>query len=67
MSVLFLHLTMQTFVEMNEHYVFESNIRKHLGGKGSINKRITKTLEENPHDFFEWNNGITITVDECTL
>jgi len=55
------------FVEMNEHYVFESNIRKHLGGKGSINKRITKTLEENPHDFFEWNNGITITVDNYSM
>jgi len=34
------------FVERNEHYVFESNIRKHLGGKGSINKGITKTLEK---------------------
>ena len=44
-------------------YAFESNIRKHLGGKGSINKGITKTLEEDPHKFFEWNNGITITVD----
>ena len=53
------------FVERNEHYVFESNIRKHLGGKGSINKGITKTLEENPHNLFEWNNGITITADEC--
>jgi len=55
------------FVEMNEHYVFESNIRKHLGGKGSINKGITKTLEENPHNFFEWNNGITITVDNYSI
>jgi len=55
------------FVERNEHYVFESNIRKHLGGKGSINKGITKTLEENPHNFFEWNNGITITVDNYSM
>jgi len=55
------------FVERNEHYVFESNIRKHLGGKGSINKGITKTLEENPHNFFEWNNGITITVDNYSI
>jgi len=55
------------FVEINERYVFESNIRKHLGGKGSINKRITKTLEENPHNFFEWNNGITITVDNYSM
>ncbi len=51
------------FVERNEHYAFESNIRKHLGGKGSINKGIIKTLEEYSHNFFEWNNGITITVD----
>jgi len=55
------------FVERNEHYVFESNIRKHLGGKGSINKGITKTLEEDPHKFFEWNNGITITVDNYSM
>jgi len=55
------------FVERNEHYEFESNIRKHLGGKGSINKGITKTLEENPHNFFEWNNGITITVDNYSI
>ena len=55
------------FVERNEHYVFESNIRKHLGGKGSINKGITKTLEEHPHNFFEWNNGITITVDNYSM
>ena len=54
-------------VEKNEHYIFESNIRKHLGGKGSINKKISKTLEEEPHNFFEWNNGITITVDDVTI
>jgi len=55
------------FVERNEHYAFESNIRKHLGGKGSINKGITKTLEEDPHNFFEWNNGVTITVDNYSM
>jgi len=51
------------FVERNEHYIYESNIRKHLGGKGSINKKIAKTLQDEPHNFFEWNNGVTITVD----
>jgi len=55
------------FVERNEHYAFESNIRKHLGGKGSINKGITKTLEDHPHNFFEWNNGVTITVDNYSI
>ena len=54
-------------VEKNEHYIFESNIMKHLGGKGSINKKISKTLEDNPDNFFEWNNGITITVDDVTI
>ena len=54
-------------VEKNEHYIFESNIRKHLGGKGSINKKISKTLEEDPRNFFEWNNGITITVDDISI
>ena len=46
---------------------FESNIRKHLGGKGSINKKISTTLEDDPHQFFEWNNGITITVDDVSI
>ena len=54
-------------VEKNEHYIFESNIRKHLGGKGSINKKISKTLEYDPQNFFEWNNGITITVDDVSI
>jgi hypothetical protein len=54
-------------VEKNEHYIFESNIRKHLGGKGSINKKISKTLDDDPHNFFEWNNGITITVDDVSI
>ena len=54
-------------VEKNEHYIFESNIRKHLGGKGSINKKISTTLEDDPHNFFEWNNGITITVDDVSI
>ena len=54
-------------VEKNEHYIFESNIRKHLGGKGSINKKISNTLEDDPHNFFEWNNGITITVDDVSI
>ena len=54
-------------VEKNEHYIFESNIRKHLGGKGSINKKISTTLEDDPHQFFEWNNGITITVDDVSI
>jgi hypothetical protein len=54
-------------VEKNEHYIFESNIRKHLGGKGSINKKISRTLEEDPRHFFEWNNGITITADDVSI
>ena len=54
-------------VEKNEHYIFESNIRKHLGGKGSINKKISTTLEDDPQNFFEWNNGITITVDDVSI
>ena len=54
-------------VEKNEHYIFESNIRKYQGAKGSINKKISKTLEEDPRNFFEWNNGITITVDDVSI
>ena len=38
-----------------------------MGGKGSINKKISTTLEDDPHNFFEWNNGITITVDDVSI
>lgn len=45
--------------------LFEENIREYLGSNGSVNKKIVDTLR-NPQErnnFFFYNNGITIIVD----
>ena len=39
--------------------IFTWNIRGHLGGDKGINKNIKKTAEENPDDFYYYNNGIS--------
>lgn len=45
--------------------LFEENIREYLGSNGTVNKKIVDTLR-NPierNNFFFYNNGITIIVD----
>ncbi|SOB92555.1 AIPR family protein [Pseudobutyrivibrio ruminis] len=50
-----------------ENYpLFDDNIREYLGGTGGVNKKIKDTLN-NPNDrinFFFYNNGITMIVDD---
>lgn len=49
------------FVRRNRSYILESNIRKFLGStKTKVNKQLQKTINENPEDFFKYNNGITM-------
>ena len=48
--------------------IFDANIREYLGSTGAVNKKIKKTLED-PNDrinFFFYNNGITMIVDDFT-
>ena len=52
------------FVIKNRDYVFESNIRQWMQFKTSVNKGIRETLQNNPHKFFYYNNGITIVVSD---
>ena len=42
---------------------FEDNVRVYLTHRSKVNKQILKTLLENSHRFFYFNNGITITCD----
>lgn len=47
--------------------LFKKNIRDSLGTKSKINKGIQRTLEEDPKNFWYYNNGITILADEANL
>ncbi|OLB90642.1 MAG: abortive phage infection protein [Thaumarchaeota archaeon 13_1_40CM_38_12] len=52
------------FVTKNRDYVFESNIRQWMQFKTTVNKGLRETLQELPHKFFYYNNGITIVVSD---
>src|SRR5207245_3114600 len=52
------------FVTKNRDYVFESNIRQWMQFKTTVNKGLRETLQELPHKFFYYNNGITIVVND---
>ena len=52
------------FVTKNRDYVFESNIRQWMQFKTTVNKGLRETLQEVPHKFFYYNNGITIVVSD---
>lgn len=52
----------------NNYPIFDANIREYLGSTGPVNKRIMATLKD-PKDrlnFFYYNNGITIIVDDMS-
>ena len=44
--------------------LLERNVRSFLQARGNVNKGIRKTIMEEPHRFFAYNNGITATADE---
>jgi hypothetical protein len=44
--------------------LFARNIRGYLGDKG-INEAMAKTVKNRPHDFWYYNNGVTIICDEA--
>lgn len=51
------------FIDKDKEYLFYSNIRNFLG-KNKVNKDIEKTYQENPKNFWYFNNGITIVCDD---
>lgn len=44
--------------------LLERNVRSFLQARGKVNKGIRKTIIEEPHRFFAYNNGITATADD---
>jgi hypothetical protein len=47
--------------------VLEYNVRSFLQSKGKVNSAIRKTLREEPHHFFAFNNGLATTVDSVEI
>ena len=47
--------------------LLEQNVRSFLQFNGKINKGIRKTINEQPHRFLAYNNGLSITADALTL
>jgi len=41
--------------------LLEGNVRTYLGRRGNVNKSIERTIEQEPHRFFAYNNGIAAT------
>lgn len=44
--------------------LLERNVRSFLQARGSVNKGIRKTILEEPHRFFAYNNGVSATADD---
>lgn len=47
--------------------LLERNVRSFLQARGNVNKGIRKTIMNEPHRFFAYNNGISATADEIEL
>ena len=44
--------------------LLERNVRSFLQVRGNVNKGIRKTIIEEPHRFFAYNNGVSATADD---
>jgi hypothetical protein len=44
--------------------LLERNVRSFLQARGNVNKGIRKTIIEEPHRFFAYNNGISATAEK---
>ncbi|MDC0065599.1 AIPR family protein [Verrucomicrobia bacterium] len=49
-----------------DNNLFSYNVRQGLGTKGGINTGIRDTIDKNPDDFFNFNNGLTILCKSAT-
>jgi len=49
--------------DLHRQRLLERNVRSFLQVRGNINKNIRKTIMEEPHMFFAYNNGISATAD----
>lgn len=47
--------------------LLEQNVRTYLQARGDVNKGILKTIDEEPHMFFAYNNGLTTTAESVEV
>lgn len=47
--------------------LLEQNVRTFLQERGNVNRGIRQTLQEEPHMFFAYNNGLTTTAQDVRL
>lgn len=50
-----------------EARLLEQNVRVFLQARGTVNKGIRKTIEDDPSMFFAYNNGITATAEAVEI
>jgi len=55
---------LQRIAKKYKESLFNWNIRKYLGKKGEVNKSILKTIDNDPEDFYYYNNGISALCEE---
>lgn len=47
--------------------LLQGNVRAFLSARGKVNKGIRKTIANEPHNFFTYNNGIAVVARSVTL
>ena len=47
--------------------LLERNVRSFLQARGNVNKGIRRTILQEPHRFFAYNNGLSATADEISF
>jgi hypothetical protein len=47
--------------------LLESNVRSFLQARGKVNKGIRNTIRDEPHMFFSYNNGLSVTADSIKV
>jgi len=57
---------LQNIYRRYKNRLFNYNIRGYLG-QNTVNKKMTETIEENPHNFYLFNNGISAICTELSF
>ena len=55
----------EKMVEYEKKQLFATNIRGFLGEDTPMNKSMIETLNDDPEDFWYYNNGITMVCEKC--
>lgn len=47
--------------------LLEANVRSFLQARGKVNRGIRNTIRDEPHMFFSYNNGLSVTADSVDI